>query len=209
MSRLITGVQRFMDRHYPKHKETFEKLADSQTPHTLFIGCSDSMVVPNLLTDAGPGELFVVRNIANIVPPFHQAETYPTTVAAIHYALEVLKVGTIVVCGHSDCGGCKALIAERDPKELSPQIGQWLALADSVKETINATTLTDPKERAMMAAQHNVVLQLTHLKSYPQVEAKLKSGDLEVLGWYYQIDTGKVYQFDPTGGWFTPLDRIS
>ena len=109
MENLISGAIKFMQEDFKEHEELFESLKNKQNPHTLFIGCSDSRVIPNLITNTGPGELFVIRNIANIVPPYRVGEDYLATTSAIEYALNSLHIKNIVVCGHSNCGGCNAL----------------------------------------------------------------------------------------------------
>ncbi|MEJ2520550.1 MAG: carbonic anhydrase, partial [Desulfuromonadales bacterium] len=132
MEKLFKGIARFRHEDFEVHRELFRELGRKQQPHTLFIGCSDSRVVPELITRTRPGELFMIRNIANIVPPYRQTHEFAATTAAIEYAVEVLNVAAIVVCGHSNCGGCAAL--HQDPKTLQhiPHVARWLEISQEV-----------------------------------------------------------------------------
>ena len=135
MNRLFKGHMKFRSEDFASHRELFQQLSRSHDPHTLFIGCSDSRVVPNLITQTHPGELFIVRNVANIVPPYRQTEEYVSTTSAIEYAMLVLKVDTVVICGHSNCGGCAAMnlpVTEGTVTHVTEQRvtivdGTWLA----------------------------------------------------------------------------------
>ena len=109
MQEILDGAVKFMEEDFLEHKELFESLSDGQTPHTLFVGCIDSRVVPNLITNTMPGDLVVVRNIANIVPPYRKSEEFLATTSAIEYSLQALNVKNVIICGHSNCGGCAAL----------------------------------------------------------------------------------------------------
>ena len=184
MDKLFQGIFEFQQEDFEQHRELFQDLGSKQDPHTLFIGCSDSRVVPNMITRTAPGELFTIRNIANIVPPYRKTEEYVATTAAIEYAINVLKVEAIVVCGHSNCGGCNALFY--DDKKL-----------DDIKEKVNAAVpANDMQAREWMAEQLNVVLQLEHLLTYPGVKEGLKAGTLSILGWHYIIETGEIYNYN-------------
>lgn len=197
MEKLFQGVIEFQQDEFEKHRELFEDLGNKQEPHTLFIGCSDSRVVPNMITKTAPGELFTIRNIANIVPPYRKTEEYVATTAAIEYALNVIEVENIVVCGHSNCGGCNALFESDETMGKIPHVKKWLELAEEVKERIkNFSLKDDPQAREWMAEQLNVVLQMEHLMSYPGVKEKLKSGKLNILGWHYIIETGEIYNYN-------------
>ena len=144
---LFEGAIKFKEENFIAYKELFENLKEGQNPHTLFVGCADSRVVPNLITNTLPGELFVVRNIANIVPPYREAEEYLATTSAIEYALEELKVENIIICGHSHCGGCAALY-EEDHFTKMPNVQNWLKLIEPVKKQVLAL---NPQNKAMRA----------------------------------------------------------
>ncbi len=197
-NRLARGVERFRAGSYRENRDFFERLEAGQRPHTLFLTCSDSRIDPTLLTDSRPGELFIVRNIANIVPPYRRTEEYVSTTAAIEYALASLKVSSIVVCGHSDCGGCAALIGDQAALDAMPHTRRWLELARA-----------DDFPREGMAAREvereNVVRQLGRLWSYPGVRERAAAGELELHGWYYSIARGNVRRWEADTGAFVPL----
>jgi carbonic anhydrase len=181
MKFLLERVKEFSAKDFTKHRELFGSLGESQRPHTLFIGCSDSRVVPDLITRSLPGELFVVRNIANIVPWYRESSEFLSTTSAIEYALVSLEVENIVVCGHSNCGGCKALFLTHDELDKLPGL-EWLV------------------------EQANIVEQLNHLLSYPMVEERYAAGKLRLYGWYYEIATGTVYDYDQADKSFNKIE---
>lgn len=195
---LAHGVERFRAGAFRDNRAFFERLEKGQKPHTLFLTCSDSRVDPTLLTDSRPGELFIVRNIANIVPPYRRTEEYVSTTAAIEYALSALRVSSIVVCGHSDCGGCAALAD--DPALLSemPHTRRWLELARDAD-------FPRPGMSAREVERENVARQLARLLTYPGVRDRVEGGDLELHGWYYSIARGHVRRWEAEQGEFLPL----
>lgn len=197
-SRLFQGVKEFRENDFEGHREIFKNLENSQHPHTLFIGCSDSRVVPNLITKSLPGELFIVRNIANLVPYYKENhDTYVATSSAIEYALNILQVENIIVCGHSNCGGCKALYSDELLQQL-PLTRKWLELAApvrrQVKEKIQKETLKGYRQE-LLTEQLNVVEQMKHLLTFPYIKERYEKGELNILGWHYVIDTGEVYNY--------------
>ncbi|MGW2045673.1 carbonic anhydrase [Streptomyces sp. NPDC001858] len=172
-------------RTFGRRPEEFAKLAEGQSPQVLFITCSDSRVVPALITGARPGELFELRTAGNIVPPYSSA--CPTGEAAtIEYAVEVLGVQDVVVCGHSHCGAVGALV-RGDDLDGVPAVRDWLAHA---ADEPGAADPDDPT--VMRAVQNHVLAQLLRLRSYPCVEKRLADGRLRVRGWYYEVHTGAV-----------------
>ncbi len=204
MEKFKAGIINFSAEDFLEHKELFSRLKDSQNPHTLFIGCSDSRVVPNMITKTLPGELFMVRNIANLVPPYRETEEFVSTTSAIEYAVEVLNVENIVVCGHSNCGGCAAI--HKDEKEMAhiPHVKKWLELATSVKAKIEKET-SNPDDKQMIAwmtEQANIVEQIKHLFTYPFIVDRYIRGKLNIYGWYYIIETGEVYNYNKETGYF-------
>ncbi|TCL70875.1 carbonic anhydrase [Hydrogenispora ethanolica] len=197
MEKLLKGLIKFREHDFEIHKELFRQLSKSQNPHTLFIGCSDSRLVPNLITQTLPGELFMVRNIANIVPPYRESQEYLATTSAIEYAVNVLEVQNIIVCGHSNCGGCKALYASGEALSAIPHTRKWLELAGRVKETVlSQVTAEDAAKREWMTEQANVVEQLKHLLTYSFIREKYAQRRLAINGWYYMIETGEVYIYN-------------
>jgi len=197
MDQLFKGAVRFRERSFEKHKEFFEKLGHGQKPHTLFIGCSDSRVVPELITKAMPGELFVVRNIANIVPKYRISKEYAATTAAIEFAVITLGVENIVICGHSNCGGCNALFKDSKYFNDIPNVEHWLEQAGNVRELVeeNYPNATE-EEREWITEQVNIVEQMKNILSYPLIAERFKSGKLNIYGWYYVINTGEVYNYN-------------
>lgn len=196
MQSLFDGVKEFNTSDFREHHELFKKIGRSQHPHTLFIGCSDSRLVPNLITRTLPGELFVIRNIANIVPPYRESEEYLATTSAIEYAVKVLNVTTILICGHSNCGGCSALFMSDKLMSEIPHTKKWLELAKGVKNKMTKLRIADPQVREWMTEQLNVVEQMNHLLTFPYILEKFKAGELEILGWYYNILTGEVFNYE-------------
>ncbi|MFI9545640.1 carbonic anhydrase [Streptomyces sp. NPDC052016] len=172
-------------RAFGQRPEEFARLAEGQSPQVLFITCSDSRVVPALITGARPGELFELRTAGNIVPPY--VSQLPTGEAAtIEYAVEVLGVRDVVVCGHSHCGAVGALV-RGDDLEAVPAVRDWLAHA------ADQPAAADPDDPTVMrAVQNHVLAQILRLRSYPCVEKRLADGRLRVRGWYYEVHTGAV-----------------
>lgn len=203
MQRLIEGVHRFQQKTFPAKKELFHQLAAGQRPHTLFITCSDSRIDPFLLTDAEPGEIFVVRNAGNTVPVSETANGGES--ATIEYAIRVLKIATIVVCGHSHCGAMAALLDPSLTNKL-PAVRDWLTAAKHIKEEIETHGLL-PSERnaAEASVKRNVILQLANLQSYDFVNQAFHDNKLNLLGWFYRFETGEVESIEPGQQDFSPL----
>lgn len=196
MEYLYDGIREFNNKDFLEHQDLFQEIGKRQNPHTLFIGCSDSRVVPNMITQTLPGELFVIRNIANLVPMYRQTDEFVATTSAIEYAVKILKVENIVVCGHSNCGGCKALFMNDEMAENIPHTKKWLELADSVKKRILCEGIIDPVLREWKTEQLNIVQQMNHLLSYPYIKERSITGELNILGWYYIIETGEVFNYN-------------
>lgn len=198
MKYLFNGVKEFNAKDFHEHKELFENLGKRQTPHTLFIGCSDSRIVPNLITKTLPGDLFVIRNIANLVPFYRESEDFLATTSAIEFAVKALKVENILVCGHSNCGGCNAMFFNDEQLKDIPHTKKWLQLAQSVKDKINLepNIHNEPAKREWMTEQLNIIEQMNHLFSYPYIKEKYAKKELNILGWYYIIETGEIFNYD-------------
>ncbi|MCK8431784.1 carbonic anhydrase [Streptomyces sp. D2-8] len=173
----------------------YRKLAEGQYPEALFITCSDSRVIPAMITGARPGEIFELRNAGNIVPPYGRPGACGEA-ATVEYALEVLGVQDIVVCGHSHCGAMGALKSGDDLSAL-PGVDAWLRLARPELTSVLETAPDDPSLPEV--SQGNVVNQLAALRSYPVVRQRLDSGRLRLHGWYYEVDTGFVYELGGEG----------
>lgn len=208
MDKLFKGVLRFQQEDFAAQQELFSRLGRTQEPHTLFIGCADSRVVPTLITKSSPGELFVVRNIANIVPPFAESESPETTAAAIEYAVHFLGVETIVICGHSNCGGCAAM--NQSPEQLAqlPQTRQWLRHSSEVPARVAKLRRSeDPGEQEWLTEHINVLVQMRHLLTYPGVAERVAARTLRILGWYFDIAAGEVLNFNDDTGRFEKVSE--
>ncbi len=197
MKKLLEGIVHFKKSDFENHRLLFTSLGEKQNPHTLFITCSDSRLVPGMMTHTLPGELFIVRNVANLVPPYRIADEFLSTTAAIEYAVQVLKISNIIVCGHSNCGGC-ALLHHEDPDSLNiPNTSKWMELAAPVRDQVNRTLMdNDPSARSWLTEQINVLEQMKHLLSYPYIQEPYKKGDLTIEGWHYIIKSGEIFQYD-------------
>lgn len=198
MENLIKGAVKFMQEDFVEHKSLFKALKDRQNPHTLFIGCADSRVVPNLITNTGPGELFVVRNIANIVPPYRVGEDFLSTTSAIEYALNSLHIRNIVVCGHSNCGGCEALYYEDKKLTALPNVKKWLSLLEPIKREVLELDIarTDAAMRSWLTEKMNLLNSLQNLFTYPGVAEAVEAKRLEIHAWHYIIETGEIYEYN-------------
>jgi len=208
MQKLIEGVHKFQAEKFGRYRELFRRLSrEGQNPHTLFITCSDSRVLAELITQSQPGDLFVVKNVGNIVPPANVTGSTNSTAAAIEFAVEVLKVGDIVVCGHSQCGAMEALMHPGPQFQSMPNLDEWLRVAAPVKRTIEKEYhhLTNDAERAIAAAEENVLFALENLYSYPAVQQRLADGSLHLHGWFFKIATAELFAYDPEAMQFAPL----
>jgi carbonic anhydrase len=195
---LLLRLRRFHDHTFPGSEQQFQNLVrDGQHPTILFIGCSDSRLVPYLLTGAGPGELFIVRNVGAFVPPFDGSTGYHGTSAAIEFAVLNLKVSRIVVCGHSHCGAIRA--AYEGVSEEAVNLKAWLELARE------AVLPVQPGPEALRRTeQRAVVLQLERLMDYPMVRRAVDAGQMTLHGWHYVIEEGEIHVFDVQQGAFVP-----
>ena len=211
MQRLIEGVHKFRSGEFGNYRKLFRKLSrEGQKPHTLFITCSDSRVLAELITHSQPGDLFVVKNVGNIVPPARARGDTNSTAAAIEFAVENLRVSDLVICGHSQCGAMAALLAEKPMSEATPHLRDWLKLAAPVRETIqkNYSHLHETRARENAAAEENILFGLDNLHSYPCVQERLADGTLRLHGWFFKIATAELFAFQPQTRQFAPLVNV-
>jgi carbonic anhydrase len=207
MDKLFKGVAKFRQDDFEAHKELFQSLGREQKPHTLFIGCADSRVVPDLITRTMPGELFTVRNVANIVPPFRLTEEYAGTTSSIEYAVQALEVENIVVCGHSNCGGCAAMNQPEEELAHLPNVRRWLQISKEVRGRVDRQIGTESKEkREWLTEQINILVQMRNLLTYPYVRERYQQGRLKIYGWYYIIETGEIFNFNDKTETFELVD---
>ncbi len=196
---LIRGNEKFRKVTFKKYKEDFDVLVKKgQTPSVLFIGCSDSRVVPDLIVDTNPGDMFILRNVGNFVPPFKSDNDFHGSAAAIEYAVSVLKVKDIIVCGHSHCGACASLYEDIDESLELIHIKKWLELGKKAKEyTLLATEDKNNKEKILRTTEKiSIIYQLENLLTYPAVEKRVNEGSLNLHGWYYKIEDGTIEYYD-------------
>ena len=202
MQRIIEGIRQFQRDVFPAKRPLFQRLAAGQQPEALFVACSDSRLALDLITQTGPGDLFVCRNAGNIVPAHGESDAVSAT---IEYAVSALRIRHIVVCGHSDCGAMKGLL---HPESLAamPQVAKWLGKSEGALRALEAMRL-DPDSPAALEAvtKLNVRLQMEHLRTHPQVFARVESGNLELHGWVYQIASGEVQAWEASGSRWKPL----
>lgn len=191
MKNLLPGLRKFSERVFPDHQEHFESLAQGQKPHTLMITCSDSRIDPNLVTQTKPGELFVVRNAGNIIPPYGASRGGEE--AAIEFAVEGLGVRNIVICGHSQCGAMAALTGSVNLDGL-PCVKSWLDHAQGTKRRIESIP---GKLDLNHVVEENVLAQADNLRTHPSVSGALRSGRVQVFGWVYSFETGAIAVYDP------------
>lgn len=202
MKKLVTGVVNFHENVLPGMRGHFAQLADGQSPDVLMIACSDSRVVPNLFASTDPGDLFVVRNPGNFVPPVDAPGS--SEAAAIDMALNLLNVGDVIVCGHSGCAGMSALL-RADPQ--APAVQHWIAHGRAAHARMQRGPVYDAAlASADQLSQHNVLAQLDHVASYPDVRARLAAGRLRLHGWWFDIGSGNVYAFEPEAQQFVVID---
>ncbi|HEY9823044.1 MAG TPA: carbonic anhydrase [Candidatus Sericytochromatia bacterium] len=203
MKRLIQGLHEFQTQYFSTHRELFELLSHGQHPRILFITCSDSRIDPNLITQADPGEMFIIRNAGNIIPPYGAANGGEG--AAVEYAVHALGIQEIVVCGHSHCGAMKGLLQIGKLEEEMPAVYEWLKHAEATRRTIKEHYQEYEGEELLNAAiEENVLTQLENLRTYPVIHSRLKMGQIQLHGWVYEIETGEVMEYSPTLGKFMP-----
>jgi carbonic anhydrase len=206
MRNLVQGVRRFRTEVFAQQREYYKKLAAGQHPQALFITCSDSRIVPNLITQTAPGELFVLRNAGNIIPP---PSAGGGEAATIEFAVEHLKVEHIIVCGHTQCGAMKALVTP-GAAEGMPIVNDWLKYAESTRRILR-DNYEDYTGDALVniAAQEHVLMQLEILQTHPVVASRLVRGALTLHGWMFKIEAGEVFAYDDAEGRFLPLSETA
>jgi len=201
------GYKKFKTEYYEKHKDLFDNLINNQTPHTMVITCSDSRVQPSRILSAKAGDLFITRNIGNIVPPYEQ--TQGATQAAIEYAVNVLKVEHIVILGHSNCGACKHMYHIKTEEESNIELSHvddWLKLAYPAKNSSLLECFVDnTKDKNEITEKNNIQLSVQRLMSYPYIIDALEKQKIQLHGWWYDIGTGEMQVYDYATKMFEPI----
>jgi len=206
MKRLLQGYARFRREVFPEKKDHFHLLSELQAPEVLFITCADSRVVPDLILQTEPGDMFLCRTVGNVVPPHGYM---PGGVSStVEYAVEVLQVKHIIICGHSDCGAVKAVFDRRDLRRL-PLTARWLGLVEPAWKFLHAEAGEDERARYVGLIHANVQAQMANLKTHPEIGRALAERRIEVHGWYYDILTGAIEAYDERARKFVPLDDVA
>ncbi|MGV1758940.1 carbonic anhydrase [Rhizobium sp. P44RR-XXIV] len=196
---LLNGYRNFMSGRYVDERERYRTLAErGQNPSTLVIACCDSRSAPEIIFDAGPGELFVIRNVANMVPPYEPDGNFHSTSAALEFAVLSLKVANIVVMGHGRCGGIRAAL-DPNAEPLSPGdfIGRWMGLLKPAAEQIQSNDIMTPTERQTALERISIRNSLDNLRSFPEIKAREEEGKLNLHGAWFDISTGELWVMDP------------
>jgi carbonic anhydrase len=199
--RLKDGIRRFRTEVYPQHREAYARAeAEPQKPHTLVVACADSRIEPERITQSDPGELFVTRNIGNLVPTY--GEMLGGVSAVLEYAVSALKVQHVVICGHTDCGAMKALM-HPEQLERMPTVRRWLRNAEAAMSV--ARELESHDDFLMNLTKQNVLMQMTHARTHPSVAGAVARGELLISGWVYEIGSGNVLIYDEAKHAFAPV----
>jgi carbonic anhydrase len=205
IAKFIHGFKRFQDSYFCGGADEFERLRSGQNPRALVIGCSDSRVDPAILMDCAPGDLFVVRNVANLVPPHESDSSHHGVSAALEYAVRVLRVEHVIVMGHSSCGGIQALMRQ-DCAQAGEYLPRWIAIGERAREQVLGALPDKPphlQERA--CEQAAILVSLENLLTFPWVRERVEAGNLLLHGWYFDLERGELLSYLPQSGQFEPL----
>lgn len=203
MKQLVEGVHFFNNIGRKQHLQLFDRLKHRQEPEACFITCADSRILPHLITRSNPGELFIVRNVGNLIPCYGTGNN--GELAAVEYAIVELQIEDIIVCGHTGCGAMRAVVAPDTPgvRPTLPSVRQWLRHADATAEIMRTYySELSGEELIQVAAEENVLVQLEHLRTLPVIAARASSGQVRLHGWMYKIETGEVFHYDGERGQF-------
>jgi len=207
MKKLVRGLREFRANYFSTHRELFEQLSHKQKPRVLFITCSDSRIDPTLITQAAPGELFVIRNAGNIIPPF--GATNGGEGATVEYAIHALGIEQIVVCGHSHCGAMKGMLQLGTLEEEMPLVYDWLRHAEATRRLVMENYGEyEGEELLEVAIAENVLTQIDNLRTYPVIHSRLYQGRLKIYGWIYHIESGEVFAYDAADHTYVPLPQF-
>jgi carbonic anhydrase len=205
---LIDGFGRFRSHYFGAERKLYQRLArEGQSPRVMVVGCCDARVDPAIVTDCDPGDLFVVRNVANLVPPFEKSGGYHGTSAALEFAVRCLHVEHVIVMGHARCGGIRALLGDIRFEDSAGQfIAPWMSIADEARHEVAMTHAADSADaRAAACEQASVRISLRNLMTFPFVQEQVAAGRLQVHGWYFDLDRGELHGYEPATGSFEIL----
>lgn len=203
--RMIKGFRHFHKTYFSGVSELYQRLQAGQQPKTLVIACSDSRVDPALITRSEPGELFVIRNVANLVPPYEPDSRFHGVSSALEYAVNILQVEHIVVLGHSNCGGIRALM-EADGNVNGEFIGHWMDIAAAARDEVKTKLSHKPLELQLQACEEAAILQsLENLLTFPWIQERTEAGTLSIHAWYFDLHRGELLDYDPEANMFVPI----
>jgi carbonic anhydrase len=207
MQRIIQGLNEFHDNYFSTHRELFEQLSHGQAPDVLFVTCSDSRIDPNLLTQTQPGELFILRNVGNIIPPYGGLKSGEG--AGIEYAVHALGIKEIIICGHTHCGAMKGLLQLNKLSEEMPLVYDWLKCYAEATRRLVVDNYKDyePEKLLKLTIEQNILTQIENLETYPVIRSKMHSNQLNLHAWIYEIETGEILAYNASAGQFTPLEK--
>lgn len=208
MKKLINGILEFRSNGKRGYSEKFGEIENGQAPDALFIACSDSRVIPNTFASTAPGDLFVIRNVGNLIPKCEEGSSGNNSeAAAIEYSIQQLNISDIIVCGHSDCAAIHALI-DLQTAGKSPNFNNWLRHGLDAKNRMNSDLSFDSNvSKESQFSQINVLLQMDHLTTYPVVQERLKQGKLQIHGWWFDIKMADVYSYEEEKNKFVLIDE--
>ena len=206
VTKFLTGIENFQQQHFGENPKLASTLIKGQKPQALLIGCCDSRVDPALLTDSSQGDLFILRNIANLVPPYLKSDDYHGVSSSIEYAVCHLEVSDIIVFGHSDCGGIAALMESARGEEAGEFIGKWVNIAASARDKVLQEIPNEsPEKQARACEKEAILVSLKNLMTFPWVKDRVAKGQLSLHGWYYNMGTGQLRYYNQLSGEFEIL----
>lgn len=206
MQKFIHGFRSFQEDYFSEDRELFDRLKQGQRPRVVLIGCSDSRVDPSMMVRSEPGELFIVRNVANLVPPCEHDHSYHGVSAALEYAVCHLEVEHIIILGHSCCGGIRSLMEGIPAEKNGEYISKWVSIAERAKQQVLATFAEAPPEQQAKACEHaSILVSLENLLTFPWIRERVEADTLDLHGWYFDIESGNLYSYQPASGKFELL----
>ncbi len=206
MQKFIHGFRSFQEDYFSEDRELFNRLKQGQRPRVVLIGCSDSRVDPSMMVRSEPGELFIVRNVANLVPPCEHDHSYHGVSAALEYAVCHLEVEHIIVLGHSCCGGIRSLMEGIPAEKNGEYISKWVSIAERAKQQVLAAFAEAPPEQQAKACEHaSILVSLENLLTFPWIRERVEADTLDLHGWYFDIESGNLYSYQPASGKFELL----
>jgi carbonic anhydrase len=209
---IILGNELFQKSYFKAHeKELLELVEKGQNPKALYIGCSDSRVLPNLITKSAPGDLFVIRNVGNFVAPYNPDESFHSTASAIEYAVSILKIKNLIVCGHTHCGAIEAIYHKEeleDPELIHTK--KWLSLGNNAKSQALLALGADADQETLLRLTEklSVISQIENLLTYPSVKKRVDTGEIVIHGWVYDIESGEIEYYDPESSQFLSINSL-